>query len=789
MDILSLSYTNIWPFADQTKTVTFLAWSSLITAPIGSWKSFLFFDGPLFALYKYSSRPMLSRKSKKWCIRCIFYYESQWYLIERQIKPTKSWNDSVQSRLWTIGMDPRSLFKNHVSIQDWDHLYELVAPSLEEVEFTSWRELDEAMKALLPPRELIQSVYLLMQESDHVFELPPAQRINVFKHLFGLIGIDEAKDKLTDRRKELSTTLKLLQDTSDVESKFFKYISQFRESLDTARSLPTPSWLQEDTSLLLATPTCTDLILIDAEVTIQGFTIEETLPQSLKQLIIAYKDYQKVWYTKQAESTSLQKTIQENTTQINGFTRQIQILEDQTKKAKRSYDQLDIHIQNLQEKLPTLEQQVKTHDTIEELDLTWVDQAQKLQDLSQAVVLVQQTIQEGKDVAQQIALITQRQETILHKSQSLQEDIKSLDEQITATSHEYDQQMKFHCDKIEGSCPYVEAIKGSATKWLAQQRDILTKQKALKESQLQKLQTDAKNQQDIAQLAKLQQQKQQAWKILWILQWKLITQRREDYLNAKKSYDTALQQLQQLQTQRQSIQLPDPQTLETKRELLQHQIQDIQTWLADKQQQLILLQDEYTWWKYESTTRWITTLESIEQMLVRIEELLESSREKHERIQTTKDELSRNKELTTIFSKELMVVALQDFLPNLESVINTFLDGVVDYQIRFLTPESVSDTLELDIEIHDHRGVRQVKSLSWWQRATLKIAWILAVSSLFNGQFLFLDETITSLDGEAVARIGRLLESYMKKRETKLLLVTHASQIQGMEMWDRIVNL
>jgi DNA repair exonuclease SbcCD ATPase subunit len=102
----------------------------------------------------------------------------------------------------------------------------------------------------------------------------------------------------------------------------------------------------------------------------------------------------------------------------------------------------------------------------------------------------------------------------------------------------------------------------------------------------------------------------------------------------------------------------------------------------------------------------------MEQTLIRIEELLQSSREKHERIQAIKDELSRNKELTTIFSKELMVVALQDFLPNLESVINTFLDGVVDYQIRFLTPESISDTLELDIEIHDHHGVRQVKSLS-----------------------------------------------------------------------------
>jgi phage shock protein A len=46
------------------------------------------------------------------------------------------------------------------------------------------------------------------------------------------------------------------------------------------------------------------------------------------------------------------------------------LLEDQTKKAKRSYDQLDTTIKTLQEQLPALEQQVKTHDTIEELDLT-----------------------------------------------------------------------------------------------------------------------------------------------------------------------------------------------------------------------------------------------------------------------------------------------------------------------------------------------------------------------------------------------------------------------------------
>jgi len=54
----------------------------------------------------------------------------------------------------------------------------------------------------LPPREVALSIYFLMQDAPNVFELQAAQRVEVFKHLFGLIGIDHAKDRIRDERKK-----------------------------------------------------------------------------------------------------------------------------------------------------------------------------------------------------------------------------------------------------------------------------------------------------------------------------------------------------------------------------------------------------------------------------------------------------------------------------------------------------------------------------------------------------------------------------------------------------------
>ena len=53
--------------------------------------------------------------------------------------------------------------------------------------------------------------------------------------------------------------------------------------------------------------------------------------------------------------------------------------------------------------------------------------------------------------------------------------------------------------------------------------------------------------------------------------------------------------------------------------------------------------------------------------------------------------------------------------------------------------------------------------------------------------FLFLDETITSLDSSAVSRVGELIKQFVHKNNMKLYVVTHAQQIQEMDLWDEVV--
>ena len=72
MQLLSLHYTNIGPFQDQTVIVRPADGSYLIKAPIGSGKSFLFFDGPVFGLYRKNSRPLLNMNSEKGELVCEF---------------------------------------------------------------------------------------------------------------------------------------------------------------------------------------------------------------------------------------------------------------------------------------------------------------------------------------------------------------------------------------------------------------------------------------------------------------------------------------------------------------------------------------------------------------------------------------------------------------------------------------------------------------------------------------------------------------------------------------------
>jgi len=64
MFIHHLIITDIGPFAGQTRHTIYRLGNTLVKASIGSGKSFLYFDAPLYALYKYAPRNLVNINAK-----------------------------------------------------------------------------------------------------------------------------------------------------------------------------------------------------------------------------------------------------------------------------------------------------------------------------------------------------------------------------------------------------------------------------------------------------------------------------------------------------------------------------------------------------------------------------------------------------------------------------------------------------------------------------------------------------------------------------------------------------
>ena len=87
-DIHLAYYQNIGPFQNKDVFVNYKAGKNLIKAPIGIGKSFLFFDAPIFALYKNSSRTITNKNSKNASLQLLFTVNDSVFLIIRNLTLT-----------------------------------------------------------------------------------------------------------------------------------------------------------------------------------------------------------------------------------------------------------------------------------------------------------------------------------------------------------------------------------------------------------------------------------------------------------------------------------------------------------------------------------------------------------------------------------------------------------------------------------------------------------------------------------------------------------------------------
>ena len=132
INLIVAYYENIWPFKDTSCSLIFDEGKYLIKAPIGTGKSFLFFDAPRYALYKDSSRNMLNLKSKTWEICMIFEVDWLYYMVKRLLSRTPQWNDSCKSRIFVINYDVIEHHNNQKDIKTsksiWNKCLEMVLP-------------------------------------------------------------------------------------------------------------------------------------------------------------------------------------------------------------------------------------------------------------------------------------------------------------------------------------------------------------------------------------------------------------------------------------------------------------------------------------------------------------------------------------------------------------------------------------------------------------------------------------------------------------------------------------
>ncbi len=77
----------------------------------------------------------------------------------------------------------------------------------------------------------------LMQDSDNIFELTPLDRLTILKNVFNLMGIDEAKEVLADKKREIRYKIKATTDISRFNEKLKSGIKSYLLLFDSTKDM------------------------------------------------------------------------------------------------------------------------------------------------------------------------------------------------------------------------------------------------------------------------------------------------------------------------------------------------------------------------------------------------------------------------------------------------------------------------------------------------------------------------------------------------------------------------
>ncbi len=813
MKLLAFSCYNIWPFLDTTVSLFLRDGKFMINAPIGSGKSFLFFDGPWFALYKNSSRPMLSIKAYEGWVKILF--EHQWKIIIciRNITRTKSWNDTVKSLLYTI--ENITIDNIYTQLSWWDivsygkDIFETIKKlgNHEQIECKNETDVQMTLEPFLPPQEVFLNTTMLMQDSTNVFELTPGDRISLFKEIFWLISIDSATEKIADEKKGVSALLKAKQLTDDVDKNLQKYLGEFCDYTEDI------FWSLDNNIISSSTKNTLEqyrkeIKLIVDHITITSFGRDENITKLLyeSQKNIAQerdKQHALLWWLQSLEqnyANHLQRgKILTNNKQniIRNIASQQSIIKQQEKllQSDINNNNIDTWFKNdYQSRLNTLpakwfdaiQDYTKIHNIKIKSSLHVTDK-----DFWLLRDYTQQFIQQWLLLTEKEKNLTTQIEQLISIQQDDQNTLTTYKKQRQDLEWDYKQKKKFFCEKISDTCPFIEQINSGVFSALRKNIELLDETiKNLKNTILQKnieqLLIDKNN-----EIKKIHDELTYFKNHIWRIEYASIKEAKNYYdalLNMQKEEHLRTQKLQEVRTIYATA-LWELKILEQQLAIIET---DISTWEHEK----IELENTLMKSQKDSINQTITLYDSklykivqSIQLIQHIEHLVQNHKETQRVIKWLRERENILNDLHRIFSKEIMIKVLEDALPFFAEYVNNSLAKMVSFSIHFTPRKTNSDKLELDITIRDNHGERTAKSLSGWQKAILRLAWILGVAKITNASQLFLDETINNIDKDTIWLVADMLKDYIKVNDISLYLVTHSSQLKEMDIWDSIINI
>ena len=846
INLLVAYYENIWPFKDTSCSLIFDEWKYLIKAPIWSWKSFLFFDAPRYALYKDSGRNMLNLQSKNGEISLIFDVDWAYYLVKRILKSTKMWNDSCTSQLFTINYSWENLLKDIKSLtwnnilQWWENIIESFESKnnklrdLEEISFKNETDLQSSLDALLPPKEVFLSTVFLLQDADNIFEMRPADRLIVLKNVFNLLWIDDAKEKIQEKKKEVSYKLKALQDNSLQDNKLRINLKSLWNTLKI---------LEEDEELKSILSLNDDFFE----------NIESFFDQ------ISLNDFSLNWfdrsYLEQAENliqTRVDAVIKLDT-QLNELKQQLWNLDNQKQKTIEDISDVKLNISDLLKKIENIDAKKWSELKEKKMELykKWEllnshakysdfsdfvefwnkaididDIVEKLEipnNLKSAYELLQLAKNTWIKLKSLIEFETSKLENInlQEKNRKVNHDneVEKMKELKNRKEDEIKQQLirieeldkmwaensDFDCPDLCKKCPHINAINKQQYEQYSQQKENLSQTLENLKSEFEKENFDQK-------IKDLENEKNHEWEGIKSDLQKLLN-RHTDFSSSLKDHlisiwfsrwEKSYNEREAIQTEIQNIDKQLFQREEESKNLdkytqekiiaetsLQHlekslQEQDKEIKNLNVKIELVKLEKEKSNW--QKLQKQQNDIKQIFQNITQIEQLIEDNVSNKNLVKQLQEDEKKLSRLYSILSKEIVLLALDDYLPVLSDVINDYLSQCVDYSLKMQIVENW-EKLELDAKVVDSKWEREVKSLSWGQRTVLKLVWMLAVSSYLHTPLLFLDETINNLDVDTVWKVSEMINNFVKQRTMKFYTVTHNKEIQDMQIWDDVIEV